>query len=170
MAIQSGCALFVRQHIAAVDHPDPFGKFAALPPAIKQRCNTPRHQDRHIGNDPVCRIARSDSNPVADFKAVTLYQPACQCACGGMAIGKCQPLIAVNQKFLVSVHHAKCSEIVAQIGGRLVQIGQFLSIFFDIAERQRAIFGRQPSNSCLNCLIEKGRHCESLLFVFSLLS
>ena len=70
MPCQARSALFICEDIATADHADAFGQFAALPPAIKQGRNAAGHNDRHIGNDPISRIARGDPDPVALLKFV----------------------------------------------------------------------------------------------------
>ena len=72
MPCQTRSALFIREDIATADHADAFGQFATLPPAIKQSCNAAGHNDGHVGNNPVGRIARGDPDPVALLKLVPL--------------------------------------------------------------------------------------------------
>ena len=74
-------ALCIGKDKAATDHANAFGKFAALPPAIEQSGNTTCHDNSHISDNPVGRIARGDPNAVPFLEPVTIDQSTRQCAC-----------------------------------------------------------------------------------------
>ena len=81
-------ALFIGQNKAAADHANAFCKLAPLPPAIQQRCHTACHHNRHIGNDPVRRVARGDAYPLPFLKLVTFDQATCEGSGSGICFGK----------------------------------------------------------------------------------
>ena len=114
-----GRALGIGQHQLAIGQFDPGGHFIAGPPAVEQRRAAARHQHRHVGHDPVGRIARGDPDPVALLQAVSGHQPAGHAARGGIDFCKGGANITIDQEFRFAMLGAEMLEHRGQSGRRV---------------------------------------------------
>ena len=131
-ALQPCGTLSIGKYIFASDHADALGQLVALPPTIEQ-CRDPAcHQDGHIGDDPVGRVAGCYAHTLADLKSMAFTHPPCQCTSRCVAFCKCESKIAVDQKLLVAVERAEHVEIVAQICWSLRNHRDLHAIFLDM--------------------------------------
>jgi len=156
-------SLIVGEYIGTTDILDAVGQFVATPPAVQLGRNGARHGDRHVEDDPVGRIARSDADPVAFLHAIAFDQAASQGAGGGISFPKGQADIAINQEFLVGVLVAEIGEIIGDILRRILEYRHVDAIFVDRGELQQLTRLRQR----LECFVDyhvqfRSRHYSSL--------
>ncbi len=116
----AGAGLICDQQLARAEA-DSVGQLATLPPAVEQRGAAARHQHRHVGDDPVGRIARRDADEIALLHAMPRDEPACRHSRRGIGFGESQPQRAVDDELLVGVGGAEMPEILRQRGRCLDQ-------------------------------------------------
>ena len=157
-ALESRSALRVGQHQLAFAQVDSVGEFLARPPAVEQGGAAARHQDAHVGDDPVDRIARRDAHAVALLDAVLRRKAVRHMARGVPDLAEGHAHIAIDEEGLVLLLVAEMGEEMREAGGCVLEGGhgdaaaRRLGQFEHLARRGHGV------GNAVDVLVEFGGH------------
>ena len=151
-------ALCVGEHQLALAQIDSVGQFLAGPPAVEQRGAAARHQDAHIGDDPVGRIARGNADPVALGDPVLGREAVRDMRGRAPHFAEGQPHLAIDDEQLVLLLVAEMREIMRHAGRRILERGHGDAAPGDFGQLEHlAGFGHCPGDP-VDILVELCRH------------
>ena len=141
--MQAFGALWIGKQQADANIINTIGKFAALPPAIEQRCHATCHQYSHIKDNPAGRVTRGDADTVTALDAVAADQCVRDLACGSVDVCKAQSFGTIDEKCLVAVKRTEMRKIVRKRGRRCRDYWYADAVHVGCHDRHHAVRRRQ---------------------------
>jgi hypothetical protein len=158
VAFQPGGAAFIGQQQRSFSQIDTVGQFIARREAVEQRGAAARHQDAHVGDHPVGRIARRQSHAVAPGDAVIAHQTFRNAGGSGVGLPEGQADIAIDQKGQILVLIGKMREIMRQCRRGGCEGGHGDPVAHEWHRGKRLTLGRQAGDDRFERIVQLGGH------------